>query len=129
MKRQNPYPALLVAFAAFLAVPAASRPVQATQADISPAFGNTIVSTHPDGRKARLWINVDHTYSAQSRAGRRSGGTWKVKGAKLCLSQTSPYPGLFSYCKVARPIAIGKPWSDTAVTGEQVTNEVFKGQQ
>ena len=96
--------------------------------ELGPAFGNTIVSTHPDGRKAKLFINADHTYAAESRAGSRSAGVWAIKGAKLCLSQKKPHPGLFSYCKFIPPVAVGRPWSDTAVTGERVTNEVIEGQ-
>jgi len=110
-----------------LAAPAEAPP--AGPPDLSPAFGNTIVSTHPDGRKARLFLNADHTYAAESRAGSRSGGTWRIKGDKLCLSQKRPYPGLFSYCKRVPPFAVGRPWSDIAVTGERVTNEVVPGRR
>lgn len=120
-----------VLLAALIAAPMAalSTPAPNGAPDLSPAFGNTIVSTHPDGRTAKLFINADHTYRAESRAGSRSGGTWTIKRAKLCLSQKQPHPGLFSYCKAVPPVAIGRPWSDIAVTGERVTNEVVKGQQ
>ncbi len=94
---------------------------------LDPALGNTIVSTHPDGRKAKLWLKRDGTYSAQGRAGERSGGVWKVKGEKLCLSQRSPVPIPFSYCKLLPAVTVGKPWRDTAVTGEPVTNEIVPG--
>ena len=114
--------------AALILGPAAARCEPAAAPDLSPAFGNTIVSTHPDGRKARLFIHADHTYAAQSRAGSRSGGTWTIKGQKLCLSQKQPHPGLFTFCKTVPPVALGHPWSDTAVTGERVTNEVVKGE-
>ena len=118
--------AMLVALVMAAATTVAAAPSPGAP-DLSPAFGNTIVSTHPDGRKAKLYLNADHTYSAESRAGSRSGGTWKTKGAKLCLSQKQPHPGLFSYCKTVPAFTVGRPWSDTAVTGERVTNEVVKG--
>lgn len=94
---------------------------------LEPAIGNTIVSTHPDGRKAKLWLNRDGSYDAQGRAGERSGGVWAVKSEKLCLTQRRPWPIPFSYCKPIPPVAVGKPWRDKAVNGDQVTNEVEVG--
>ncbi len=96
-------------------------------ARLAPALGNTIVSTHPDGRKARLWLARDGRYDAESRAGKRSGGTWKVKGDKLCLHQHNPFPIPISYCKPIPAEAIGRPWRDKAVTGEMVSNEIVPG--
>ena len=117
--------AAALALAPLAAAAAASSPPTAAP-DLSPAFGAAIVSTHPDGRQAKLFLHADHTYDAESRAGSRSGGTWRTKGARLCLSQKRPYPGLFSYCKRVPPFTVGKPWSDTAVNGERVTNEVVR---
>ncbi|HVY33189.1 MAG TPA: hypothetical protein VG960_02090 [Caulobacteraceae bacterium] len=96
---------------------------------LEAAFGNTIVSTHPDGRKARLWLRRDGGYDAQGRAGERSGGVWTVKGEKLCLTQRRPWPIPFSYCKPIPPVAVGKPWRDKAVNGDPVTNEVLPGSE
>lgn len=118
----------IVAWLALMIASTAVLPAAAAQpAVLEAAFGNTIVSTHSDGRKARLWLNRDHTYSAQGRKGQRSGGAWSVKGEKLCLTQKQPRPGLFSYCKRFPTVQLGSRWSDTAVTGERVTNEVIKG--
>ena len=94
---------------------------------LRPAVGNTILSTHPDGRKARLWLRPDGAYSAEGRAGQRSGGVWVVKGERLCLRQRHPVAMPFSYCKAIPLIALGTPWRDKAVTGETVTNEVVRG--
>ena len=94
---------------------------------IAPAIGNTLVSTHPDGRKARLWLEKDGRYVAESRAGKRSGGVWKVKGEKLCLTQREPMSIPFSYCKAVPNEALGKPWRDKAVNGDLVTNEIVPG--
>jgi hypothetical protein len=45
-------------------------------AETSPlelAFSNTIVSTYPDGRKAKLWLNRDGSYRRRdAAAGRRA---------------------------------------------------------
>lgn len=98
----------------------------AGEAALAPAFGAAIVSTHPDGRKARLWLKADHTWRAEGRKGNRSSGVWKVKGGKLCLSQKKPFAGPFSYCKAIPRIEAGKPWKDTAFNGEPVVNEIVR---
>jgi hypothetical protein len=94
---------------------------------LEPALGRTIVSTHPDGRKARLWLSRDGSYAAEGRAGQRSGGHWTLMGDKLCLTQSRPIPIPFSYCKPVPPVEVGKPWRDVAVNGDSVTNEVVPG--
>jgi hypothetical protein len=94
---------------------------------LEPAIGNTIVSTHPDGRKARLWLERGGRYSAEGRSGGRSGGTWKLKGDKLCLHQHRPFPVPISYCKPVPMESLNKPWRDKAVTGEPVVNEIVPG--
>ena len=106
--------------AAFLLT--ATSALAVTEADLRPAFGNTIVSTHPDGRKAKLWLNGDHTFTAQGRKGNREHGTWKIKNGKLCLAQ-----GLFSYCKAFPKVRLGATWRDKAVNGEMVTNALVTG--
>ena len=110
--------AFMIAFPVFAADPAER---------LRPALDATIVSTHPDGRKARLWLRPDGRYSAEGRTGQRSGGVWAVKGEKLCLRQRRPVAMPFSYCKVVPSVALGTPWRDKAVTGETVTNEVVPG--
>ncbi|MBX7247893.1 MAG: hypothetical protein K1X35_02460 [Caulobacteraceae bacterium] len=110
--------ALLVAGVLLAATSAAA----VTEADLAPAFGNTIVSTHPDGRKARLWLNADHTFTAQGRKGNRERGTWAIRGGKLCLKQS-----LLSYCKAFPKVRVGATWRDRAVNGEMVTNALVAG--
>jgi hypothetical protein len=94
---------------------------------LEPAFGNSIVSTHPDGRQAKLWLDGDGTYSAQGRRGERSGGVWKAKGEKLCLSQRRPIPIPFSFCKAFARVHVGSTWYDTAFNGDKVTNRLVAG--
>lgn len=114
---------MLRAVALALALLLAATPAAAiTEADLRPAFGNTIVSTHPDGRKAKLWLNADHTFTAQGRKGNRERGTWRVKNGKLCLKQT-----LLSYCKAFPTVRVGQTWRDRAVNGEMVSNELVAG--
>lgn len=106
---------------------AAAGPSGDVMSRLAPALGNVIVSTHPDGRKARLWLQRGGAYTAQSRAGDRSGGTWKVKGEKLCLSQRNPIPIPIAYCKPIPAEAAGRPWRDTEVNGDQVVNLIACG--
>ena len=109
----------------------AAGPLRADQTldRLAPAIGATIVSTHPDGRKARLWLHRDGTYAAEGRAGNRSSGSWKVRGEKLCLHQHSPFPFPISYCKPVPAESLNTPWRDKAVNGDQVTNEIVPGSE
>ena len=111
-------PAALFATVLLAATPASAI----TEADLRPAFGATIVSTHPDGRQAKLWLNADRTFTAQGRKGNRERGTWSVRGGKLCLKQ-----GLLSYCKAFPKVSLGQTWRDRAVNGDMVTNALVPG--
>lgn len=99
----------------------------AQESRLAPAFGNTIVSTHPDGRTAKLWLNADHSFSAEGRAGNRSSGTWRLRGDRLCLTQRRPIPIPFSYCHAFPQVSVGGSWNDTASNGEAVVNRVVRG--
>ncbi len=94
---------------------------------LEPAFSNTIVSTYPDGRKAKLWLNRDGTYRAQGRRGKPSSGRWSVKGSEICLKQRRPVPGPFSYCTPIKSGGVGTKWSGKAVTGEPISIQVVSG--
>ena len=94
---------------------------------LEPAFSNTIVSTYPDGRKAKLWLNRDGSYRAQGRRGKPSSGRWTLKGERICLKQSRPVPGPFSYCTDIRRGGVGTTWPGKAVTGERIQISVVKG--
>ena len=91
---------------------------------LAPAFGNTIVSTYPDGRKGELYLSRDGGYTAKGRRGDPSDGHWTLKGAKLCLKQSHPWAPPFSFCT---PLPSGKTWSAKAVTGETISVTIVKG--
>ena len=99
---------------------AAARPVEKT-------FGNTIVSTYPDGREAELWLQRGGSYTARGRRGDGSSGHWSVKGGKLCLSQSRPIPSPFSFCTAIPDKPMGATWTGKAVTGEAIRVKVIKG--
>lgn len=113
---------VLFAVAALTAASPAS-----VQAGLEPAFANTVVSTYPDGRKARLWLNRDGAYRAAGRGGKPSSGTWKLSGGKVCLRQRRPIPAPFVYCSAYRAGGVGTRWSGKAVTGEPIRIELVAG--
>ena len=112
-----------LAAAASLAGPAA----HAATASVQAAFGNTIVSTYPDGRKGELWLQAGGAYTAEGRRGDMSSGRWTVKGAKLCLKQAKPIGVPISFCTPIPASGLGGSWSAKAVTGEAITVRLVKG--
>jgi hypothetical protein len=95
---------------------------------IDGAFGNTIISTYPDGRTARLWLHSDGSYLAKGRRGDPSSGRWSVKGAKVCLKQVRPFSAPSSFCTGYGPAQVGASWKGKAVTGEPISIRLVKGQ-
>lgn len=103
---------------------AASPLLAAPDSPLKPAFGNTVVSTYPDGRTALLWLKPDGSYTAKGRHRTASGGTWTVKAARVCLKQLKPMRAPFSYCT---PLPSGRTWKAKAVTGEPITVRIAHG--
>lgn len=117
-------PLVVIAAAIAIAAPAAQA---ADTSGVKAAFGNTIVSTYPDGRTARLWINADGTYRGEGRRKKPSSGTWSVKGEKICLKQKKPYPAPITYCTKVRSGGVGTSWAGKAVTGEKIRITLVAG--
>jgi hypothetical protein len=101
----------------------------AASSPIESAFGNTIVSTYPDGRTAELWLQPDGGYSAKGRRGDGSSGRWDLKSNNLCLRQSRPLPVLFSFCTTVPQVKFGASWSAKAVTGEPISVRLVKGRR
>ena len=70
-----------------LSIALAASGALAAPSALEKSFGNTIVSTYPDGRQAELWLQRGGTYAAEGRRHDRSSGHWKVKDGKLCLGR------------------------------------------
>jgi hypothetical protein len=109
--------------AALLALPATGQ----AAAKIDAAFGNTIVSTYPDGRTGHLWIAKDGTYAYAGRRKTPSSGRWSIKGDEVCLKQRKPTAAPFTYCTAAPGGGVGTTWSAKAVTGEKIRVKLVKG--
>jgi hypothetical protein len=96
-------------------------------ASIDAAFGNTILSTYPDGRTGELWLHPDGSYAAEGRRGDPSSGHWKTKGEKLCLKQSMPAPSFFSFCTPLPKGGMNTSWTAKAVTGEPIQVKLVRG--
>ena len=94
---------------------------------IEAVFGNTIVSTYPDGRVAYLWLKADGPYELLNRRRTTSGGAWTVKGEEVCMRQSKPIPAPMVFCTPAPTGDGSAPWKAKALTGEQVSVRVVKG--
>lgn len=103
-----------------LATTAAAEPAR-----LDRAFGNTVVSTYPDGRTVLLWLKRDGAYSAKGRHRTASSGTWTLKGERICLKQIRPVRAPFSYC--TRLPASDTVWTAKAVTGEPIRVRIVRG--
>lgn len=112
-------------WAAALAL-AAAEPAAGPSA-MAPAFGNTVVSTYPDGLQGRMWFHEDGSWRAVTRHGKHTSGRWQVKGAQVCMKQSRPIPIPFSYCTPLVAGGVGANWAAKAPTGEAITVHLAAG--
>ncbi|MBB5744677.1 hypothetical protein [Brevundimonas variabilis] len=118
---------MILALTIALALTVQAPTVSPTAADLVPVFGNTLVSTYPDGRKARAWLTADGRFEGEGRRGGRNAGTWRVRDGKVCFSLRRPIIVPGSYCTPIVRGGIGTRWTATAVTGETITVELVAG--
>jgi hypothetical protein len=110
--------------ALILAAAVAAAPAE----QLAAAFDNTIVSTYPSGRSARLWLAQDGTYTARGAKGAASSGVWSMKGARLCLKQKKPYAAPVTYCSpVPQGAKVGSAWDAKSLKGEPLRNRIVEG--
>jgi hypothetical protein len=112
-------------FSAALTVTAAAAAEPASP--VQKAFGNTILSTYPDGRTGELWLQADGRYTAQGRRGDPSSGRWNLSGDKLCLKQSHPLAVPFHFCTPLPSGGMNAAWSAKAVTGEAIQVRLLHG--
>lgn len=118
---------IAIAAAAFTALMGADASAIAAAGGVQAAFGNTVVSTYPDGRTGLLWLNADGTYNAKGRRRTPSSGAWTVKGSKVCLKQKKPKAAPFAFCTALPTGGVGATWSGKAVTGEKIRIKLVAG--
>jgi hypothetical protein len=88
---------------------------------LQKAFSGTIVSTYPDGRIAKLWMNPSGTYTSMGRRHDRHTGRWSLKGEKVCFKR-----GLFGYCT---QLPSENSFTTKAVTGETIQVRLVPGRE
>jgi hypothetical protein len=113
----------LIAALAVIALPGLAQAAP----NIEAVFGNTIVSTYPDGRVAYLWLRPDGSYELLNRRRTTSGGAWTIKGEDVCMKQSRPIPAPITFCTPAPTGDSAAPWKAKALTGEQVSVKLVKG--
>jgi len=101
--------------------------VETAASPVSAAFGNTILSTYPDGRTAEIWLSPDGSYMGEGRSHDPSSGHWSVKGGKLCFRQSRPIPVPFSDCFPLPSGGLNSAWSGKAPTGEATRIQLKPG--
>ena len=117
--------AAAVAWAMLLA---GSTVAQTPRNPLAPAFGNSLVSTYPDGRVSKLWLDPDGTFNGMNRKGQPNSGKWTVAKDRLCMKQYKPFFYPFSYC-TPMPTSVDamSGWKAKAPTGEPITVRLAKG--
>ena len=113
--------------AAALLISALMAQATPTAADLEPAFGNTLLSTYPDGRTARMWLQPGGRFEGRGRRGGLSSGAWRVRHGEVCLSQRRPIPLPGSYCTPIVRGGAGASWTARAVTGETIQVQLIAG--
>jgi len=98
---------------------------------LAPAFGNTIVSTFPDGRHQFLWLQPDGRWTGIARDGKTLSGRWILsKDGRVCLRQKRPPTLPFSYCaRLPHTAALGVSWPAKDVLGRPIELRLVGGIQ
>ena len=124
-------PVRLLSVGAVLLTAAAGQACAAAALPASPvaaAFGNTIVTTYPDGRTQQIWLQPDGRWSGVSRTHKDLAGKWRLKGDKVCLRQQTPPTLPFSYCTVFPPDArVGAAWTSKDFGGTPIQLRLVGG--
>jgi hypothetical protein len=101
---------------------------QAAEPSVAPAFGNTVVSSYPDGTSQKIWLHPDGTWTGLSRRNIALAGSWTTRGDKVCMKQSRPPTLPISYCTPlpanTRP---GVQWAGRDVAGRNITLSLMKG--
>ncbi|MBP7704805.1 MAG: hypothetical protein KA105_05910 [Caulobacter sp.] len=96
---------------------------------LGPAFANTITSLYPDGKTTKLWLNSNGSYDALRANGQRTGGSWALKGDKLCMTQKRPIYVPLAFCTAIPSMkgGVGASWMAKGLKGEPVRHTITAG--
>jgi hypothetical protein len=120
--------AIRLVLGGYIAFAALNAQAAEPAADMHAAFGNTVVSTYPDGRSQKIWLHPDGTWDGLSRTGNALAGRWNMKGEKVCLRQTKPPTLPFSYCSAfPQHPDVGVQWTSKDIGGTPIRLTLEKG--
>ena len=110
---------------------AAFSGLNAQAADLSGialAFGNTVVSTYPDGRSQKFWLHPDGSWDGIARNGQPLAGHWRLKGEKVCMRQSKPPTLPISFCTpFPEHTEPGVQWASHDVIGNPIQLSLQRG--
>jgi hypothetical protein len=107
-----------------------AQPAAAPDSPVAAAFGNTVITTYPDGRTQQIWLAPDGRWSGISRTRKALAGKWSLKGGKLCMRQQTPPALPFSYCTAFPPDArVGVAWTAKDFMGTPIQLKLVSGVQ
>ena len=113
---------------ALLLIAALETPAAAVDASpLEASFGNTILSTYPNGMTAALYLNRDGGYTGLGRRSEFIDGRWSLSPGKVCFRQSRPFPVPFAICRPLVTAAIGDLWTAKATTGETLSVTLLAG--
>lgn len=96
--------------------------------DLSAAFGNTVISTYPDGGTVRHFFDPNGAYRALWSDGRELTGQWSLDGDRVCLSRMRPVMLPFGrFCTALVSANIGESWQSRDPLGRRVRNQLVRG--
>ena len=95
---------------------------------VAAAFGNTVISSYPDGTSQKIWLHADGTWNGISRKNAALAGKWTLRGDKVCMRQTAPPTLPISYCTpLPASSQPGAKWASHDVAGRAITLSLVKG--
>lgn len=98
------------------------------QANMSGAFGNTVLSRYAHGGWVKHWFEADGSYRAQFSSGRTISARWRIEGDKICLNGIRPAIMMIDrFCTPMIEANIGDTWPGRDPLGRRVMNELVRG--
>ena len=98
-------------------------------AEMRDAYGNTVMSTYPDGNWVKHWFNPDGTYEAHFWDGRHLNARWTAQGEQVCLTEIRPRMLLPRFCTPMVQAGIGQTWTSRDPLGRRVQNRLVAGRR
>lgn len=97
-------------------------------AGVAAAFGNTVISSYPDGTSQKIWLHADGSWTGISRRNVALAGRWTLRADKVCMRQMQPPTLPISYCTpLPASNQPGAQWTGRDVAGRTITLSLMRG--